>query len=62
MMVVTCVLAYAPVVIGQSDTGVIGADLQGDFTTYKNRSLAVAGTDKDLRRNFNWLILNNFFN
>jgi hypothetical protein len=58
MMVVTCVLAYAPVVIGQSDT----VDLQGDFTTYKNRSLAVAGTDKDLRRNFNWLILNHFFN
>jgi nicotinamidase/pyrazinamidase len=47
MMVVICVLAYAPVVIGQSDTGVIVVDLQGDFTTYKNGSLAVAGTDKD---------------
>jgi len=46
MMVVICVLAYAPVVIGQSDTGVIVVDLQGDFTTYKNGSLAVAGTDK----------------
>jgi len=41
-----CILAYAPMVLGQQTTGVIVVDLQGDFTTYKNGSLAVAGTDK----------------
>ena len=41
-----CILAYAPVVLGQQTTGVIVVDMQGDFTTYKNGSLAVAGTDK----------------
>jgi nicotinamidase/pyrazinamidase len=41
-----CILAYAPMVLGQQTTGVIVVDMQGDFTTYKNGSLAVAGTDK----------------
>jgi nicotinamidase/pyrazinamidase len=41
-----CILAYAPIVLGQQTTGVIVVDLQGDFTTYKNGSLAVAGTDQ----------------
>ena len=41
-----CILAYAPLVFGQQTTGVIVVDMQGDFTTYKNGSLAVAGTDK----------------
>jgi len=41
-----CILAYAPTVLGQQTTGVIVVDMQGDFTTYKNGSLAVAGTDK----------------
>jgi nicotinamidase/pyrazinamidase len=40
------VLAYTPMVLGQQTTGVIVVDMQGDFTTYKNGSLAVAGTDK----------------
>ena len=46
MMVAICVFAYAPAVMGQQKTGVIVVDVQGDFTTYKNGSLAVAGTDK----------------
>jgi nicotinamidase/pyrazinamidase len=46
LMVAICVLAYAPVVMGQQKTGVIVVDLQGDFTTYKNGSLAVEGTDE----------------
>ena len=29
------------------EVGVIVVDVQGDFTTLKNGSLAVAGTDKD---------------
>ena len=41
-----CILAYAPMVLGQQTTGVIVVDMQGDFTTYKNGSLAVAGSDK----------------
>ena len=41
-----CILAYAPMVFGQQTTGVIVVDMQGDFTTYKNGALAVAGTDK----------------
>jgi nicotinamidase/pyrazinamidase len=41
-----CILAYAPMVLGQQTTGVIVVDMQGDFTIYKNGSLAVAGTDK----------------
>jgi nicotinamidase/pyrazinamidase len=36
----------APMAFGESTTGVIVVDVQGDFTTYKNGSLAVAGTDK----------------
>jgi nicotinamidase/pyrazinamidase len=46
VMSAICILAYAPMVLGQQTTGVIVVDLQGDFTTYKNGSLAVAGTDK----------------
>jgi nicotinamidase/pyrazinamidase len=46
MMVAICVFAYAPAVMGQQKTGVFVVDVQGDFTTYKNGSLAVAGTDK----------------
>jgi len=41
-----CILAYAPMVLAQQTTAVIVVDMQGDFTTYKNGSLAVAGTDK----------------
>ena len=41
-----CIFAYAPMVLGQQTTGVIVVDMQGDFTTYKNGSLAVAGTDE----------------
>jgi nicotinamidase/pyrazinamidase len=40
------ILAFTPMVLGQETTGVIVVDLQGDFTTYKNGSLAVAGTDE----------------
>ena len=40
------IFAYAPMVLGQQTTGVIVVDMQGDFTTYKNGSLAVAGTDE----------------
>jgi nicotinamidase/pyrazinamidase len=32
--------------VAQSEIGVIVVDLQGDFTTWKNGSLAVAGTDR----------------
>lgn len=39
-------LAHAPAVFSQQTTGVIVVDMQGDFTTYKSGSLAVAGTDK----------------
>jgi len=46
MLFAICALAYAPVVMGQQKTGVIVVDMQGDFTTYKNGSLAVDGTDK----------------
>jgi nicotinamidase/pyrazinamidase len=46
VMSAICILAYAPMVLGQQTTGVIVVDMQGDFTTYKNGSLAVAGTDK----------------
>jgi len=46
MLIAGCILAYAPAVMGQQKTGVIVVDVQGDFTTYKNGSLAVAGTDK----------------
>ena len=41
------ILAYTPAVLSQQTSGVIVVDMQGDFTTYKNGSLAVAGTDKD---------------
>ena len=33
-------------VFGEQKIGVIVVDMQGDFTTYKNGSLAVAGTDE----------------
>ncbi len=39
-------LIHAPMVFGDQKIGVIVVDLQGDFTTYKNGSLAVAGTDE----------------
>ena len=39
-------LINAPMVFGESKIGVIVVDLQGDFTTYKNGSLAVEGTDE----------------
>jgi nicotinamidase/pyrazinamidase len=39
-------LINAPMVFGGQKIGVVVVDLQGDFTTYKNGSLAVAGTDE----------------
>ncbi len=39
-------LVNTPMVFGEQKIGVIVVDLQGDFTTYKNGSLAVAGTDE----------------
>ena len=45
-MVTICFLINAPMVFGEQKIGVIVVDLQGDFTTYKNGSLAVEGTDK----------------
>ncbi len=39
-------LINAPMVFGDQKIGVIVVDLQGDFTTFKNGSLAVAGTDE----------------
>ena len=39
-------LMSTPVVFGEQKVGVIVVDLQGDFTTYKNGSLAVEGTDE----------------
>ncbi len=39
-------LINAPMVFGDQKIGFIVVDLQGDFTTYKNGSLAVAGTDE----------------
>ncbi len=38
--------AAVPHVFAQNSIGVIVVDIQGDFTSYKNGSLAVAGTDK----------------
>lgn len=38
--------AAVPSAIAKNTVGVIVVDIQGDFTTYKNGSLAVAGTDK----------------
>jgi nicotinamidase/pyrazinamidase len=46
MLVTLCYFSDASVVFGQQTTGVIVVYVQGDFTTYKNGSLAVAGTDK----------------
>ena len=46
VMSAVCILAFTPMVLGQQTTGVIVVDMQGDFTTYKNGSLAVAGTDE----------------
>lgn len=39
-------LINTPMVFGEQKIGVIVVDLQGDFTTYKNGSLAVEGTDE----------------
>ena len=39
-------LINTPMVFGEPKMGVIVVDLQGDFTTYKNGSLAVEGTDE----------------
>lgn len=39
-------LMSTPMVFGEQKVGVIVVDLQGDFTTYKNGSLAVEGTDE----------------
>ena len=39
-------LMHTPMVFGDQKIGVIVVDLQGDFTTFKNGSLAVAGTDE----------------
>lgn len=38
--------AAVPQAFAQNNIGVIVVDIQGDFTTYKSGSLAVAGTDK----------------
>ena len=45
-MVTIFFLINAPIVFAESKIGVIVVDLQGDFTTYKNGSLAVEGTDE----------------
>ncbi len=45
-MVTIVFLINAPIVFAESKIGVIVVDLQGDFTTYKNGSLAVEGTDE----------------
>jgi nicotinamidase/pyrazinamidase len=45
-MITICFLINTPMVFGESKMGVIVVDLQGDFTTYKNGSLAVEGTDE----------------
>ena len=42
-----CFLINAPAVFGEQKIGVIVVDMQGDFTTWKNGSLAVEGTDKN---------------
>ena len=39
-------LINTPMVFAEQKIGVIVVDLQGDFTTYKNGSLAVEGTDE----------------
>ncbi len=44
--VTVCFLIGAPTSFGQQNVGVIVVDVQGDFTTWKNGSLAVPGTDK----------------
>lgn len=45
-VVTMCCLIGAPTSFGQQNVGVIVVDVQGDFTTWKNGSLAVPGTDK----------------
>ena len=40
-------LSFAATCAAQGKTGVIVVDLQGDFTTWKNGSLAVGGTDEN---------------
>ena len=49
-LVATFFLAYAPVVLGQKQSGVIVVDMQGDFTTYKNGSVAVNGSEPKMPR------------
>ncbi len=44
--VTMCFLIGAPTSFCQQNVGVIVVDVQGDFTTWKNGSLAVPGTDK----------------
>ena len=46
IMGIVLFLINTPMVFGEQKVGVIVVDLQGDFTTYKNGSLAVAGTDE----------------
>jgi nicotinamidase/pyrazinamidase len=36
----------SPIAFGEEKAGIIVVDVQGDFTTYKNGSLAAPGTDK----------------
>jgi len=42
----TSLLISAPIVFGKDAVGVIVVDVQGDFTKWKNGSLAVNGTDE----------------
>lgn len=46
VMLLISVVSVPGVVIATENTGVIVVDVQGDFTTWKNGSLAVNGTDK----------------
>ena len=46
VVIIVLILINTPMVFGEQKVGVIVVDLQGDFTTYKNGSLAVAGTDE----------------
>lgn len=46
VVVGTSILTFAPAVFCKDAVGVIVVDVQGDFTTLKNGSLAVKGTDK----------------
>jgi len=46
IMVIACLVLSASIALCQQGIGVIVVDVQGDFTTLKNGSLAVPGTDK----------------